>query len=158
MQALCQRIGILVKGELKCLGSSQHLKTRFGRGFQIQLNVGSTADESSAHELMKRMFDKVDLIESYLGSMKFQCEKAGLTFGQIFTALEANRASTGIVDYAVSQMTLEQIFIAFARGDVEVTPDAVPSAAVDAGVKIKIEGKDEVPGSVNHSAGSGSAD
>lgn len=30
-EALCSRIGILVLGELKCLGSSQHLKTRFGQ-------------------------------------------------------------------------------------------------------------------------------
>jgi ABC-type multidrug transport system ATPase subunit len=27
-EALCNRIGILVAGELKCLGSSQHLKSR----------------------------------------------------------------------------------------------------------------------------------
>ncbi|CAN0211427.1 unnamed protein product, partial [Ascophyllum nodosum] len=29
-EALCQRIGIMVGGRLRCLGSSQHLKTRFG--------------------------------------------------------------------------------------------------------------------------------
>ena len=42
-EALCSRIGILVLGKLKCLGSSQHLKSKFGSGFQIDLSL---ADES----------------------------------------------------------------------------------------------------------------
>lgn len=31
-QALCTRIGIMVNGQLQCLGSSQHLKNKFGSG------------------------------------------------------------------------------------------------------------------------------
>jgi len=29
-EALCQKVGIMVKGEFKCIGSIQHLKSRFG--------------------------------------------------------------------------------------------------------------------------------
>ena len=32
-EALCHRIGIAVGGRLRCLGSAQHLKSRFGRGY-----------------------------------------------------------------------------------------------------------------------------
>ncbi|CAN0324899.1 unnamed protein product, partial [Hapterophycus canaliculatus] len=38
-EALCQRIGIMVGGRLRCLGTSQHLKTRFGKGFQLEARV-----------------------------------------------------------------------------------------------------------------------
>ena len=31
-EALCSRIGILAAGKLRCLGSVQHLKSRFGAG------------------------------------------------------------------------------------------------------------------------------
>ena len=31
-EALCTRVGIMVGGRLRCLGSCQHLKSRFGRG------------------------------------------------------------------------------------------------------------------------------
>lgn len=31
-EALCTRIGILAAGRLRCLGSVQHLKNRFGAG------------------------------------------------------------------------------------------------------------------------------
>ena len=44
-EALCQRIGIMVGGRLRCLGSSQHLKTRFGKGFQLEARVAAIPQE-----------------------------------------------------------------------------------------------------------------
>ena len=35
-EALCQRIGIMVGGKFKCLGSAQHLKSKFGLGYQFE--------------------------------------------------------------------------------------------------------------------------
>jgi ABC-type multidrug transport system ATPase subunit len=35
-EALCSRIGIMVGGRFRCLGSAQHLKTRFGLGYQLE--------------------------------------------------------------------------------------------------------------------------
>jgi ATP-binding cassette, subfamily A (ABC1), member 3 len=36
-EALCPRIGIMANGRLRCLGSAQHLKNKFGQGFQLEL-------------------------------------------------------------------------------------------------------------------------
>jgi energy-coupling factor transporter ATP-binding protein EcfA2 len=38
-EALCTRIGIMVNGQLRCIGSGQHLKTRFGKGFEIDVGI-----------------------------------------------------------------------------------------------------------------------
>jgi ABC-type multidrug transport system ATPase subunit len=115
-EALCQRIGVLVKGELKALGTSQHLKTRFGQGFQVTLNVSEGA-EDRAMDVMRDIFKEVELLESIGGVLKLRCEgmagASGTTScGRVFTMLEAKRGQAGILDYAVSQMTLEQIFLA----------------------------------------------
>ncbi len=37
--ALAGRIGIMSQGELVCLGTSQHLKTRFASGYSIQIKA-----------------------------------------------------------------------------------------------------------------------
>jgi ABC-type multidrug transport system ATPase subunit len=44
-EALCTRIGIMVGGKLKCLGSSQRLRTRYGRGYQIEITYKIPDDE-----------------------------------------------------------------------------------------------------------------
>jgi ABC-type multidrug transport system ATPase subunit len=38
-EALCPRIGIMATGKLRCIGSAQHLKTRFGQGFQVEMKL-----------------------------------------------------------------------------------------------------------------------
>ena len=38
-EALCPRIGIMAGGKLRCLGSAQHLKTKFGQGYQVEMKV-----------------------------------------------------------------------------------------------------------------------
>ena len=41
-EALCSNIGIMVNGELKCLGSLQHLKSRYGDGYSLIAKVSLT--------------------------------------------------------------------------------------------------------------------
>ena len=38
-EALCPRIAIMANGRLRCLGSAQHLKNKFGQGFQVELKI-----------------------------------------------------------------------------------------------------------------------
>jgi ATP-binding cassette, subfamily A (ABC1), member 3 len=39
VEALCSSIGIMVGGRLRCLGTSQHLKSKFGQGFMSTLQL-----------------------------------------------------------------------------------------------------------------------
>ena len=47
-EQLCSRIAIMVNGKFKCIGSNQHLKTRFGKGFKL---LTKTQDKSVAPAL-----------------------------------------------------------------------------------------------------------
>ncbi len=40
-EALCSRLAIMVDGQFKCFGSPQHLKSKYGSGFSLQLKVES---------------------------------------------------------------------------------------------------------------------
>lgn len=40
-EALCGRLAIMAAGRLRCLGSPQHLKARFGAGYMLDLRLGS---------------------------------------------------------------------------------------------------------------------
>lgn len=39
-EALCSRLVIMVNGRLCCLGSPQHLKSKFGKGFSLVIKIG----------------------------------------------------------------------------------------------------------------------
>nr|GEW36328.1 ABC transporter A family member 1 isoform X1 [Tanacetum cinerariifolium] len=59
-QALCTRIGIMVGGKLRCIGSPQHLKTRFGNHLELEVKpteVSSVDLENLCQMIQERLFD-----------------------------------------------------------------------------------------------------
>ena len=39
-EALCTRLAIMVNGKFRCLGSTQHLKNKFGNGYTLIAQLG----------------------------------------------------------------------------------------------------------------------
>ncbi|KAH7855874.1 hypothetical protein Vadar_029947 [Vaccinium darrowii] len=59
-QALCTRIGIMVGGRLRCIGSPQHLKTRFGNHLELEIKpteVSSVDLENLCRIIQEKLFD-----------------------------------------------------------------------------------------------------
>lgn len=43
-EALCTKMGIMVDGQFKCFGSSQHIKNKYGTGFEIEIKIRPLSD------------------------------------------------------------------------------------------------------------------
>jgi len=46
-EALCPRIGIMANGRLRCLGSAQRLKSKFGQGYQVEMKIKNVEEVDS---------------------------------------------------------------------------------------------------------------
>lgn len=49
-EALCTRLAIMVEGQFKCLGSPQHLKSKFGSGYSLRAKVRSDGQQEALEE------------------------------------------------------------------------------------------------------------
>ncbi|ETO08551.1 ABC(ATP-binding) family transporter [Reticulomyxa filosa] len=117
-EALCHRIGIMVLGQLRCLGTAQRLKSRYGKGYQLDMDVdpGVQADLTN---VLQAEFGQTNVIvlESHGNSLKIRItapEEYGLA--EMFETLEEVKQKINIKSYALNQTTLEQIFIQMAAG------------------------------------------
>ncbi len=45
-EALCDRLGIMVNGQFRCIGGPQHLKNKFGQGYSIIIKLDREREES----------------------------------------------------------------------------------------------------------------
>lgn len=45
IEALCTRVGVMVSGRLQCLGSIQHLKSKFGGGYLVEIRCDASRVE-----------------------------------------------------------------------------------------------------------------
>jgi len=123
-EALCNRIGIMVKGQLQVLGSVQHLKTRFGDGYELEVH-SDNLHIPDIQVYIQEQFPGAELQESHFGHVKYKLPFGNnLTLADVFEGLESQRQVLGIRDYAVSQTSLEQIFIKVARKHEEGDEDA----------------------------------
>ncbi|XP_037292721.1 ATP-binding cassette sub-family A member 5 isoform X2 [Manduca sexta] len=48
--ALCSRVGIMVKGSLRCIGSTQHLKNLYGAGYTLEMKIGQSYQKATMME------------------------------------------------------------------------------------------------------------
>jgi ABC-type multidrug transport system ATPase subunit len=114
-EALCHRLGIMVGGRLRCLGTAQHIKNKFGAGYQLDVNTTLEHGDLLSDGIHK-LFSAARLLERHEGVMKFQLPLVqGQALADIFEIVENSKASLHISDYSVSQTSLEQIFIHFAK-------------------------------------------
>jgi ATP-binding cassette subfamily A (ABC1) protein 1 len=113
-EALCSRIGILVGGRFKVLGSAQELKDKYGSGYHVEINASSTT-VGDVKAFMQQHFIGSHLEEDHVTRLKYLLPPQNLKLSQIFQLMENDRHALGITDYSVSQSTLEQIFISIAK-------------------------------------------
>ncbi|XP_063687941.1 phospholipid-transporting ATPase ABCA3-like isoform X2 [Bolinopsis microptera] len=119
-EALCTRLAIMVNGQLKCIGSLQELKSKYGAGYNVQVKVKSDSngqpETTQVQGFMRLHFPEAKLEEEHHGLLQYIIPKAyNVTWAAIFSLLERHKDQIGIQDYSVSQTTLEQVFLSFAK-------------------------------------------
>nr|XP_061805523.1 phospholipid-transporting ATPase ABCA3-like [Nerophis lumbriciformis] len=119
-EALCTRLAVMVNGQFKCLGSPQHLKSKFGSGYTLLAKVHAEAEPEDGHlrlfkDFIQSTFPGSQLKDEHQGMVHYHLTDKKLTWAQVFGTLEAAKEKYSIEDYCVSQISLEQVFLSFAQ-------------------------------------------
>ncbi|KAM3876265.1 phospholipid-transporting ATPase ABCA1 [Diretmus argenteus] len=117
-EALCTRMAIMVNGRFQCLGSVQHLKNRFGDGYTIILRLTDAKPRQEpcpVNTYIKNSFPGIELKERHQNVLQYQLPSYACCLARIFDVLANNYEELGIADYSVSQTTLDQVFVNFAK-------------------------------------------
>ncbi|KAJ1564290.1 hypothetical protein HK405_015286, partial [Cladochytrium tenue] len=116
-EAVCQRVGIMSKGTLRCLSSPTGLKQRYGAGFRLSLVATSAAAAGPARAFVEAALASVpgwayapgDGSGSALAiEVELPAAAARRALPELFGKLTAGAAENGVADWAVSQTTLEE--------------------------------------------------
>jgi len=112
---LSDRIGIMAKGRLRCIGNSIRLKSKFGTGFIANVsfsdnNGGQTpgrmpSDTSVHHEAVKKFFKYVCRMHGQIQQIRLIFRNLFFSdFGNCFTAFgcNANRGDQILLDFCHS--------------------------------------------------------
>nr|QUF59424.1 ATP-binding cassette transporter Abca1-like2 [Brachionus angularis] len=110
-ESLCTRLAIMVDGQFRCLGSPQHLKSKYGNGYRLILRKNQDSDYETLIKFIEENFYKPVLKESHKDSIEFKLPFEENKLSKIFRILEENRDILNLKDYSICQTTLDQIFV-----------------------------------------------
>ncbi|CAG2238617.1 ABCA5 [Mytilus edulis] len=122
--ALCTRVAIMVNGKLECIGATQHLKNKYSSGYllEVKLKIEDITDEEQAHRLEElqnyvvSLFPNAVTLEKFGTYAQFKVPKEDVpSLANVFASLEEGKRHHGMEEYSFSQSTLEQVFIEFAK-------------------------------------------
>uniref|UniRef100_A0A7M4FED3 P-type phospholipid transporter n=1 Tax=Crocodylus porosus TaxID=8502 RepID=A0A7M4FED3_CROPO len=145
-EALCTRLAIMVKGTFKCLGTIQHLKYKFGDGYIVTLKIkapkpGVPPDPTSAEHFIHANFPGSLQKEKHYNMLQYQICSSSLA--KIFRLLLSNKESLSIEEYSVSQTTLDQVFVNFAKQQME--DETIPLHPRAAGARREVKVYPDTP-------------
>ncbi|XP_028282913.1 retinal-specific ATP-binding cassette transporter-like [Parambassis ranga] len=117
-EALCTRLAIMVNGTFKCLGTIQHLKYKYGDGYVVTMKIkaakaGLSPELEPVESFMESSFPGCIQQEKHYNTLQYQIASSSLA--RIFQLVVANKDRLSIEDYSVSQTTLDQVFVNFAK-------------------------------------------
>jgi len=116
-EALCTRLVIMVNGKFKCLGSPQHLKSKFGSGYKISLRLMNENRQQNLLNFIKTQFS-IDHITSTVNNKRlyeFTVPFKQTKLSILFELMEENRRNLDLHDYSITQTSLDQVFVNFAN-------------------------------------------
>ena len=103
----------MVSGRLQCLGSSQHLKSKYGVYYEFEIRRSKFIENIDCFHEIQRVFESAELDEEH-GSFFRVKTSNDIDLAAAFATLEKMKSNSQIMNYSISQSTLEQIFIKFA--------------------------------------------
>ncbi|KAJ3354487.1 ATP-binding cassette sub- A member 5 [Entophlyctis luteolus] len=116
-EALCTRIAIIVNGSFVCLGTNQHLKAKFGKGqYSLEVKCKPEAAQTICGAIEMAFGDKAVQKECYGGNLVYSLtvasgESQKYALADAFETLEKQKSQLGILEYSLSQVSLEQVFL-----------------------------------------------
>ena len=109
-EVLCSRIGIMKEGHLQCIGSPQHLKSKYGQGYVMKLYLAPTEDHQQLLLEVNRRLPYARLKNEHQSLLDFQLEgkfKLSETLSHVFEI----RNEFSIQEFSIGQTTLDDVFL-----------------------------------------------
>lgn len=79
-EALCGRLSVMVNGKLRCLGTCQHLKDKYGDGYSIRLRLKKGADASVREDIQAFFLQRISQLKIKVGGTYQQLHQSARTF------------------------------------------------------------------------------
>ncbi|NXF30460.1 ABCAA protein, partial [Nyctibius bracteatus] len=116
-EAVCDRVAIMVSGQLRCIGSIQYLKNKFGKGYLLEIKVKDPECTDLLHAEILRIFPSAARQERFPSFLVYKVPmEDALPLSQSFSKLEEGKSKTMKVREIIRVLSCPfQVFLELSR-------------------------------------------
>ncbi len=119
-EVLCDMIGIMVNGVFVCMGSPQHLKSRYGNEYVVSIDKKSL-ETAGLQEAVEQHFPHLVHAEDRHSTFSFNVKLSDTSLSEVFDNVETlvethvrkGEKESLVLPYTISQITLNEVFLKF---------------------------------------------
>ncbi|KAL2915890.1 hypothetical protein HK105_204591 [Polyrhizophydium stewartii] len=117
-EVCCQRIGIMAKGTMRCLGTAARLKELYGRGYKLHI-YGASAQLDQAERFVQQVLPRgrASRIQMFNNMRVYVFQPTQEELANVFDAMSREHRRHGILSWGIGQTTLDEIFTSLISED-----------------------------------------
>ena len=113
-EKLCDRICIMLQGQIHAVGTHQHLSEKYGKSWKVELGLHEDTKEirASVHQFMEKNFPGCNLVSERYNSATYNIPNNSMQVSEAFVILSTyQNTDAGYTFFTCSMSTLERVFI-----------------------------------------------
>ncbi|ORY65682.1 hypothetical protein LY90DRAFT_223782 [Neocallimastix californiae] len=116
-EVLCHRIGIMSHGTLRCCAALLRLKELYGSGFKLSYSNRPENYRELKEFILQHIPEEHKVVRDLASNSIYEFIPPQGLISQLFTLLEENKEKYGIIDWGISQSSLEEVFLSIISED-----------------------------------------
>ncbi|KAH6934559.1 hypothetical protein HPB50_025424 [Hyalomma asiaticum] len=116
LEYICDRLSIMVDGQLQCVGTIEHLRDKFGQGMVMKIQLAASEKDRNieVQPVMTALFPDSRLIYCHQGLLSFEMTQKR-PWSEVFSSVDLLLQGFQCEYVLVSEATLEEVYMAFAK-------------------------------------------
>ncbi|CAG8641009.1 16181_t:CDS:2 [Dentiscutata erythropus] len=110
-EILCNSIGIMAQGTLRCLGPQLRLKEVYGNGFKLSFSCQAKNVDIATQFIESLLPPTAKKLDSFVTNVSYEFKTENGLIVKLFREIEAHKSENGIDDWGLNQTTLEEVFL-----------------------------------------------
>ncbi|XP_053595540.1 uncharacterized protein LOC103571174 isoform X2 [Microplitis demolitor] len=115
-EKLCNRVGILARAGLRCIGTVQHLKHKFGDGFIAFLRFSQPVTVKELKDAISRHLYRAQVSSRQATAARLMIPRVhDVPLSEIFSRVKRLAEDLKVTDYTLTQSSLDQVLVNFSE-------------------------------------------
>jgi ABC-type multidrug transport system ATPase subunit len=119
-EVLCNRIAIMSHGTIRCCNTSLKLKELYGSGFRLTYNNNPQKYKELKKFIASILPENYKIVRDLASNSIYEFIPSQGLLSQLFEIIDQHKEQYGIIDWGISQCSLEEVFLSIiSEGDAD---------------------------------------